>query len=239
MEGRIVELEFERASRTCFKIGGVDGVDAGKDDGRDQFEAGKRSGGGKFVERDGVADLHVGGVFDVGDEIAHFAGTENFGRFFIRGEYAHFVHLESFLCCHEANERFFADFAAYDPDIDQDAAVGVVMGIEDEGAEEIVGGLFGSGDVGQDPFENSFDADARFGGDQEGIGGVDADDVFDLLFHLFWIGGGKIDFVDDGEDFEVAGDGEMDVGESLRLDALDCIDDEERPFAGGEGTGTS
>ena len=45
---------------------------------------------------------------------------------------------------------------------------------------------------------------------------------------------GKVDFVDDGDDFEAVVDGEVCVGEGLRLDALRCVDDQQRALAGGE-----
>ncbi len=82
-----------------------------------------------------------------------------------------------------------------------------------------------------------FDAYARLCGNEKSVGGIDADDVFDLFFHPFGIGGRQVDLVDDGEDFEVAVDRQMDVGQSLRLDPLDGVDDEKGPFAGGERAG--
>ena len=55
---------------------GVDGVEPGEDHGLDFFEAGQRLDGGTVVVGDGVADLGVGDVLDVGDEEADFAGDE-------------------------------------------------------------------------------------------------------------------------------------------------------------------
>jgi len=42
---------------------------------------------------------------------------------------------------------------------------------------------------------------------------------------------GKIDLVDDGDDFEVVVEREVGVGEGSALDALAGVDDQERAFA--------
>ena len=63
------------------------------------------------------------------------------------------------------------------------------------------------------------------------------DGVFDHFAGAFDVGGGEVDFVDDGDDFEAVGDGEVGVGEGLGFDALRGIDDEEGAFAAGEGAG--
>ena len=63
---------------------------------------------------------------------------------------------------------------------------------------------------------------------------MEADGLFDHLLGALDVGAGEIDFVDDGDDLEAVRDGEVGVGECLGLDALRCIDDEQRAFAGGE-----
>ena len=55
---------------------GIDGVESGEDHRLDFFEAGQWLNGGIAVVGDGVADLGVRHVLDVGDEEADFAGDE-------------------------------------------------------------------------------------------------------------------------------------------------------------------
>ena len=50
-------------------------------------------------------------------------------------------------------------------------------------------------------------------------------------------GGLKVDFIDDGHDFEIVFEGEIDVGEGLRLHALRRVHNEKRALAGGKGAG--
>ena len=50
--------------------------------------------------------------------------------------------------------------------------------------------------------------------------------------NLVGLGAGQVDLVDDGDEFEIVLDGEIGVGERLRLDALRGVDDEQRALAG-------
>jgi len=55
--------------------------------------------------------------------------------------------------------------------------------------------------------------------------------VLDLLGHR----AGQVHLVEDGDDFEVVLQGEVEVGDGLRLDALRGVHDEQRALAGGNG----
>ena len=63
---------------------------------------------------------------------------------------------------------------------------------------------------------------------------VEADDVLDLLHRLLGLRARKVDLVYDGDEFEVVLDGEVCVGERLRLDALRRVHHEQRALARGE-----
>ena len=60
--------------------------------------------------------------------------------------------------------------------------------------------------------------------------------VLDLPPRLFRLRAGQVDLVDDGNDLEVVVDGQIRVGERLRLDALRGIDEQQRALAGGQRT---
>jgi len=70
--------------------------------------------------------------------------------------------------------------------------------------------------------------------DQDGVGGVEADDVLDLLLDALRLGGGQVDLVEDRHDLVVGVERLVDVGERLRLDALRGVDHQQRALAGGE-----
>ena len=56
---------------------------------------------------------------------------------------------------HHLDQRFFCDLAADDADIDHDAAIGVVVGVEDERAQDIICGCFGRRNVDEDAARES------------------------------------------------------------------------------------
>ena len=76
--------------------------------------------------------------------------------------------------------------------------------------------------------------EAGLGRDQDGVRGVEADHVLDLLLDLVGLGGRQVDLVEDRHDLVVVVDRLVDVGERLRLDALAGVDHQERALAGGE-----
>ena len=69
------------------------------------------------------------------------------------------------------------------------------------------------------------------------IGGIDADDLLDLLLHPVRIGRGQVDLVDDRQHFQALLDGGVAVGDALGLDALGGIHHQQRPVAGGQRAG--
>ena len=85
-----------------------------------------------------------------------------------------------------------------------------------------------------DPLQDLLDADAGLGRGEDGVVGVDADHVLDLLLDPLGVGRGQVDLVDDRQDRQVVVDRQVGVGQGLRLDALRGVDDQEGPFAGGE-----
>ena len=80
----------------------------------------------------------------------------------------------------------------------------------------------------------SLDAETGLGRDQDRVGSVEPDHVLDLLLDLVGLGRGQVDLVEDRHDLVVVVERLVDVGQSLRLDALRRVDDQQRTLAGGE-----
>ena len=70
------------------------------------------------------------------------------------------------------------------------------------------------------------------GGDQHGVGGVEADHVLDLLLDAVGLGRRQVDLIENGDDLVAGVERLIDIGERLRLDALAGVDDEQRALAG-------
>ena len=89
---------------------------------------------------------------------------------------------------------------------------------------------FGSGNAIDDGIEQFFDPQTGFGTGFECVGTVESDSLLYLLFDTIRFGGGEVDFVDDGNEFEIILEGDVDIGDSLCFDALGSIDDQQCAF---------
>jgi hypothetical protein len=186
---------------------------------------------------DRVAHAGVADELDLGGEEADLAGAE-LGDVLHGGlEDAEAVDLVGAAGLHHADAVALADDAVDDADEDDDAEVGVVVAVDQHGLEGRVAVALGRGQAGDDGLEHVGDAEAGLGRDEDGVGGVEADHVLDLLLHAVGLGGGEVDLVEDGDDLVVGVDGLVDVGERLGLDALGGVDDEERAFDRAHGAG--
>jgi hypothetical protein len=98
-----------------------------------------KPGTGSVVGRlrlgDGVADLRVGHDLDVGDDEADFARAELVHRRRLGREDAEVEHLVVLLLGHQADLRLRPDDAVDHANDDDDAAVGVEPGVEDQRLE--------------------------------------------------------------------------------------------------------
>ena len=96
------------------------------------------------------------------------------------------------------------------------------------------GSPLGGGTLRDHGFEDVVDPDAGLGAGAHGVGGVDADDVLDLVDDALRIGGRQVDLVQDRHDRDALLDRRVAVGDRLRLDALRRVDDQQRAFARGQ-----
>ncbi len=112
------------------------------------------------------------------------------------------------------------------------AAVGVVLGVEDQGAQRVVRIALRRRQLCDDRLQHVVDADALLGRAEHGLEGVEPEVGVDLLAHPLDVGRGEVDLVDDRHDLEVVLEGEVEVGDGLRLDALGGVDEQQRPLAG-------
>ena len=162
-ERGIVEFEAFHGVAQFGEIVGAEGVDRAEDDGFDVFESGEHFGGAAFFEGNRIADAGFGDDFHARDNVADFAGVELLARDLFE---LHFAEFFDFIRCagrHHADAVAGFDFAVEEAHVDDDTAIGIVEGVEDEGLERFCAVSAWGGNAFGDGFEDVFDACARFG----------------------------------------------------------------------------
>ena len=236
--GGVVELQlFQRVPQVLI-FGAVGGVDAGEHHGLGGTVAGQGLGGGILHAGDGVADPGVRHGFDGSGDVAHFTGAQGVRGVQPAGNHgAHLHHLVDRAGGHHFDVHAGLHRSLLDAGVDDDAPVGIVLAVEDQRLQWRVPFPGGGGDVPDNHLQNGGDVDAIFGGNFGGVLGGDADDVLNFRFHLSRTGGGQVDFIDDGQDFQPGVDGEIGIGESLGFHALGGVHHQNRALAGGKAPG--
>ncbi len=200
LERGVVELELGHAEFELFVVSGVDRIDAAEDHRTDFLESGKRFLAGIQCLGDGIPDFRIGGTLDVRDDIADRSGGKGILRLHFRSEDSDFLDFTFEAGAEEAESAAALEGAREDADVCDHSAVGVVDGVEDQGAG---GGLSGTGwrrNQADDGLEDLGNADAFLGGDANGFLARDGENFLQLFETHGHIGGGEIDLVDDGDD---------------------------------------
>ena len=135
---------------------------------------------------------------------------------------------------HHADAHALLQDAVDDTHEHDHAEIGIVPGIDQQRLQRRRAVAFRRRQARDDRFEHVRHAEAGLGGDHDGIGSVEPDDVLDLLLDLLRLGRRQVDLIEDRDDLVIVVERLVDVGERLRLDPLACVDHQQRALAGGE-----
>ena len=135
---------------------------------------------------------------------------------------------------HHQHALALAEVPVHDPQVGDNAAVGVVDRVEDHRSRRGVGVAVRRRDLLDDRVEQVLDALARLGGHPHDLGRVDADDRGDLARVPLGLRRGQVDLVQHRDDLQVSVERQVEVGERLRLDALRRVHQQDGALAGGE-----
>ena len=105
------------------------------------------------------------------------------------------------------------------------------MAVEDQTLDRSCGIAGRRRDPFDDGLEDVDDAGSVLGAGEDDFLARDRQHVLELVDDGVRVGRGQVDLVEDRDEREVLAQGEVDVGERLRLDALGRIDDQDRAFA--------
>ena len=122
----------------------------------------------------------------------------------------------------------------HDADARDRAAIAVVVRVEDEGAQGRVGITLRRRHARDDRIQQRVDAEALLRAHEQDVVRVRPDEIVHLLLATLRLRAGKIDLVENGNDFQPGVESEEEIGERLRLNPLRRVDNEDRALAGGE-----
>ncbi len=136
--------------------------------------------------------------------------------------------------CHEADFVLGLEHAVDDAHKHHDADVIIEPGVDDQALQGLGGIALGWRNACHDRFQDFVNPHACLGAGQDGLGGVDADDILDLGTRTLRVGLRQIHFVEHRDDLDPEFDRRVAVGDRLRLDPLRGINDKQRALAGRE-----
>ena len=141
------------------------------------------------------------------------------------------IHFERAAVGEQADLLALAESAVHDAGENDDAAVWIKPGIENQRAQRSVGITGGRGHALDHSFECFLDANAIFSASHDGVGGIEADHLFNLFANALRLGRRQINLIDHRNNFEIVVDGQIRIRQRLRLNALRGIDNEQCAFA--------
>ena len=135
---------------------------------------------------------------------------------------------------HHAHLHAALQVAVVDAHQDHDAEIGVVPAVHEKRLERLFGLALRRRQALDQGLQHLDDAGTGLRRNGQGVGAVDADDVGDLFADALRLGGRQVDLVEHRHDLVVGVDGQVGVGQGLRLHPLGGVDHQQRALAGGQ-----
>ena len=233
-QGGVVQGELLERVTQLAELVALGREEPAEDHRMDDLVARQRLRGGPPQRRDGVADAHLGDLFDPGDDVADLAGLEALDRRHLGAEVAELLDLDALAGAHHLHHLVAREGAVDHANVGHHAAVLVVLRVEDQGPRGRLGVAAGTRSARHHGLEHLCDALAGLGRHREQLFVRGSRELVDLELGLGDVGGRQVDLVEHGDDLEVVVDGEIGVGHRLRLDALRGVDHEDGALAGGQ-----
>jgi hypothetical protein len=234
MQRSVVELELVEGVAQRLVLVGLHWIEAGEDLRLDLLETRQRAGGGSRGEGYRITHARRVDFLDAGDDEADVAGGKLVATDGLRREHAHLLAVIGGAGGHELDLVLGPERAVHHAHQHDDPDVVVEPRIDDERRQGRVRVSLGRRHLLDHGLQDVVDADAVLGARAHRVGGVDADDVLDLVDDALRVRRAQVDLVQHRQHFDALLDGGVAVGHRLRLDTLRGIDDQERAFAGGK-----
>ncbi len=182
--------------------------------------------------RDGIPDSGIAHCPDGSRDISDLSRVEAFAWF--QPAWAHdagFNHIILRTRCHHADGITCTDNARHNTEIYDDTPVAVIIAVKNQCAQRFTITAAGRRDLFDNCLHNSLNINALFCRDCRRIRCFDADDILDFLTYLVGTCRGKINFIDNGNDFKTVIDCQICVCECLCFNSLRSINYQNRTLA--------
>ena len=230
---RVVQLQFfERISKVCI-VCTVCRVHTTENHRLHRTVTGQRLCRRSVRQRNGVAHARLAHVFDRCRNVADFArGKALCGLQRRRAQNAAFHHGELTAHRHHADGVAGVHRSLFNTHIRDNAAVCVIVGVENQCAQRHVRVALRCGNIRHDFLHNGFDVEARFRADARRVLCRNTDDVLNLRRNLVRVRGNQIDLVQYRYDLKACVHRKVRVRKRLRLNALRSVHHQHRAFTG-------
>ena len=234
-QGGVVELQLLQRVPQVGVLAAVLRIHAAVDHGLGLPVTRQGLSGGVLLSGDGVAHLRVPHVLDGGGEVAHLPRPQLLAALVPQGpQQPALQHLVLRPAGHHPDWHSLFQRPVHDPEVDDNPLVGVVVAVKDEGPQGGVGVSGGGGHMLHHVLQHGGDVKPHLRGDLRRVQCRDPDNILDLMLDPLRVGGGQIDFVDHRPDLQIVVQGQIGIGQRLRLDALTGVHHQHRPLAGGQ-----
>jgi hypothetical protein len=214
------EAQFAHRRAQGLEVVGVGREETAEHHGNRRLEARQHLGHRLPVVGDGVADAGVGDFLDRGGDEADLAGAKLVDLRHLRCEEADAFDVIGRARAHHADPAALLHDAVDDADQHNHAEIDVIPAVDQQRLQGRIAIALRRRQARDDRLQHVGNAKAGLGRDHHRVGGVDADDVLDLLLDLLRLRGRKVDLVQDRNDLMTRVERVVDVGKRLRFDAL-------------------
>ena len=186
----------------------------------------------------GVTHAGIGYIFDGGRDVANFAGLQFFGRDHTGcAHIAHFHNIKLSAGRHHADGHAWFYSTFLHTNINNNALVAVVVGVEDQRLQRSFRIAGRSRNIGNNAFQHILDVQAGFRRNLRCVQSRDTDNILDLMGHTLRISGRQVDLIQDRNHFQIMFHSQIGVCQSLSLNTLRGINYQQGTLAGRQGTG--
>ena len=197
-------------------------------------EAGQGFSGRISFVGDRIADARIGHFLDLGGEEADLAGAKACHHFLLGARHADAVEQIGAAGAHHLDPHALFNSPSMMRSQNHNAEIGIIPAVNQQRLQRLVEVALGGGQARDNGFQHIGNAKPGLGRNQNGVGGINADHIFNLLADALRLGGGQIDLVEHGHDFKIVVDGLIDIGQRLRFHTLRSVHHQQRAFAGGQ-----